>query len=440
MLKKILLIALFMFGVGCDKVTAPEKEVVYKTDTIFRNDTTKVQKVTISDTVLVQKKIISGKIVEKTSTGKVVGGFSSVVCSDSKMICTETNSSGEYYLNFENPIQKISARFLKEKDTTFDTVKTPEKIDTTKIDTVAKVSKIDSTKKDTIKITYRKYVPQSEPDTVVVYKDAKKIYETPITSWLNILPSDYVVQRNISGKIIPNAFVSELKDIEAVFWSLDSVALAIPLELNGSNYSGFIYQHYNDSSFKNSIRMYNLFVRILDTSDSVYGLTNVLNYSERSGDLVLSDLIPGSIARYPKPNYFRVFKDGDKISVIVDSIQKIVTNKKWYSLDSLYYRQLSKFNTIQSEQYKSTSFEWTYDSLTFNTIQKDVDSIGIYFESDSSYKTTYNAGKTIDVDINDGANFISYDKNKYQDLNSFNGSIILYTNLIRNFKVYVHLK
>lgn len=428
MFKKFLLAALMMIGVGCNEVTAPEPEI----------KTQNIQKIVISDTVLIKKKIISGKVIEKNSSGKNVGGLSAIVCSDLNKTCVQTNDEGEYYINFESPIQKISARSLKNSDTTFDTIPN-KKIDSI-VDTIAKIDKIDSTKKDTVKITYHKFVPQREKDTVVVFKDSKKIYETQITSWVNILPVDYVVQRNISGKIVQNIFAKELKIVEAVFWSLDSNALTIPLEINGQYYSGFVYQHYNDSSFKNAVRMYNLFVRVLDTSDSVYGLTNVMNYSERAGDLVFEDIIPGNVARYPKPNYFRVIKDGDNISILVDSVQKISLKKNWYALDSLFYRSFTEYIPEDVYKFDESCLRWKHDTIVMNVIKNEVDSFGVYFESDSNLTTTFDAGRSIKIDVKIGQNFITFPKGYQADFSSKESQIYFYSNKIKNLKIYVWLK
>ena len=433
MFKKILLVAMMMIGVGCNEVTAPEET---KDQTIQA-----VRKVTISDTVLIKKKIISGKIIEKNTSGKNLGGFSAIVCSDTKKTCVETNGSGEYFMSFESPIQKISARMLKKEDSTFDTIPN-SKIDSI-VDTVAKVDKIDSTKKDTVKITYRKYVPQSEPDTVIVFKDSKKIYETPITSWLNILPDNYIVQRNISGKIVQNSYTNELKNVEAVFWSLDSIAMVIPLEINGENYSGFIYQHYNDSSFRKSIRMFNMFVRIFDKSDSVYGLTPVVNYSERSGDLVFSDLIPGSIARYPRPNYFRVIKEGTDVSILIDSVQKISTNKKWYAMDSLFVRPMYNDTTLYFNDSTEMGYRYYLTKNCKNVVDSLIDSIGYYIEVKEpgsvkivsvgdSWKETHDVTESI---------FIVKPKAYYTDnMIKFSEAEFQVYGRVKKFQIYLHLK
>lgn len=434
MLKKILLASLILFG--CDKGTEPEVRSEIPVPSV---------RTVVSDTVLIKKKVISGRIIEKNSSGKNIGAFSAIVCSDSKKTCVETDSDGEYYMSFESPVFKVSARSLKNEDSLFDTIKT--KKDSVNVDTTATVTKIDSTQKDTIKITYRKYVPQSEPDTVIVWKDSKKIYEQPISSWLNILPDNYVVQRNISGKIIQNDYVKELKKVEGVFWSTDSIALVIPLEVNGEMYSGFAYQHYNDSSFKNAIRMYNLFVRLMDTADSVYGLSNILNYSERSGDLAFSDILPGGIARYPRPNYFQVIKDGSDVSIIVDSVQKISVNKKWYALDSLYNRQTYKevVNVYESGEVMTGYVgklwsRFVLDTASRNVVKNLSDSIGFMIEAkEEGYIYFLTPSWPERFAVTKGTNFISLPKIYAKDLEVGEGDFNIYGKVTK-FKIYLHLK
>ena len=435
MFKKILLLSVFLFG--CDSGTNPTIP-----ETIPGNPT--LQRVTISDTILIKKKVISGKISQRNSSGKDVGAFSAIVCSDAKRTCVQTDENGEYFMNFESTIFKGSARQLVNEDSLYDTI--PSKKDTAKIDTTPKIQKIDSTKKDTVKITYRKYVPQVENDTVVIWKDSKKIYEKPISSWLNILPPDYIVQRNISGKIVQNDYANELKNVEAVFWSLDSLATVIPLEVNGDRYSGFIYQHYNDSSFKNSIRMFNLFVRILDKSDSVYGLTPVLNYSERSGDLNFADIVPGGIARYPRPNYFRVIKEGSNVSIVVDSIQKISTNKKWYALDSLYLRPSfsEKITYYENEVYPGfVGKVWSrfiLDTATVNVVKNLSDSIGFMIDAKEDGGVIIRAQWWEDtVYVTKGINFVTFPKERTKDLEYTDIEYSLYGK-VNKFKIYLHLK
>jgi len=441
MLRKFLLISMVMVGVSCNNATAPGNESI-------KSDAVKIQKITVSDTILVRRKVIFGRIIGKNSSGKEVGAFSAIVCSDTKRTCVKTNNFGEYYLNFESPIQKASARSLSAEDFALDTTETPKVIDAIKPDTSAKIDKIDSTRVDTIKITYRKIVPDNTPDTLAIFKDSKKIFKTPITSWLNVLPDDYIVQRGISGKIIQNDYFDELTSVEAVFWSIDSIATIIPLEVNGGYYSGFFYQHYNDSSFKNSIRVFNLFVRILDKSDSVYGLTNVVNFSERAGDLTFADLAPGSIARYLYPNYFRAINDGSNVAAIFGSKNFSSANKKWYALDSLFIRPMFKDSTKFSPETRmgkyagETQYVYLLDSTFRNIYKNSIDSIGFELESSEDCEVLFKAvGWDDTLKLKKGTNFFTKPKEYYSgDIATYGEAVYSLFGKPAKLKSYLHLK
>jgi hypothetical protein len=220
---------------------------------------------------------------------------------------------------------------------------------------------------------------------VIVYSDSRVLYEIPVTSWKSILPDKYVVQRDISGHILKNSYSNETKNVEAIYWSEDSIALRIPLELSNDKlaYSGFVYQPYDDSSFITGNKNKNLFVRILDANDSVFGISNVVNFSERSGDLsvFLNQIIPGNIQRYPKPNMFRVIKDGDNVSQIITSEKIPVV--RYVDLDSLFLRPM--FTKKVSVELNTVKFDYKIDSVVvdrFDTAQ--IDSIGVSFYSTKS--------------------------------------------------------
>lgn len=434
MFKKLLVLIPFLFG--CDNgVQVVEKEV---------HDTVKIvqsrEKVVVRDTTKIPTNIIYGKVSEKNSSGKILGGFSSVVCTD--VICANVNKNGEYYIEktFEDGYLVSKESGDKDKDT----LNTPDSV---KIDTGAIVQKVDSTKKDTVVIHYRKAIPKPITDTVVVYKNARKIYEVPVNSWLNVLPTDYVVQRNISGKVNQNQYFSELKSVEALFWSLDSVALMIPLELNGDIYSGFIYQKYNDSSFQKSLRIFNCFVRVLDSKDSVYGLSNVINYSERSGDLIFADIFPGKIARYPRPNYFSVIKSGDNISIVVDSFEN-KTIQNWYALDSLYSRKMytyteKNYETVwrgMNRQYKQSLYKW--DTTVTNLVKSGkVDSIGFYVEVSDTGEVWVYGGATWyqKLPVTKGVNFVAYDSRYLEVFKQYETDVDV-IGPVSKFKIYYFVK
>ena len=403
-MKKFLLLTLLLFMTACDFGTDPKNDVpridtVIVHDTIHTNPTTKViahRSVVISDTNIstTHTMNISGKVSEKNSSGKDLGGFPTVVCLESSNKCVKTNSKGQY--SFTSPRIKFAGRSLNT-----DTTLTPENIlpDTTsdtatQIDSVVVRDTITTNDSviiiDTTNILHNVYVDNdtSYIDSVIVYSDSRVLYEIPVTSWKSILPDKYVVQRDISGHILKNSYSNETKNVEAIYWSEDSIALRIPLELSNDKlaYSGFVYQPYDDSSFITGNKNKNLFVRILDANDSVFGISNVVNFSERSGDLsvFLNQIIPGNIQRYPKPNMFRVIKDGDSVSQIITSEKIPVV--RFVDLDSLFLRPM--FIKTSVEDSVSIDIRYSFDASVVDMFDtSNVDSIGVAFNSSKSDTT-----------------------------------------------------
>jgi hypothetical protein len=243
--------------------------------------------------VVSTQKYISGKVLERSTTGSVVGGGKVVACLESARKCVRTNSKGEYLISDNNILARSYGN---------DTGITPETLPAS-----------DNISGNVVQ------------DTVKISTNGSVLYEVPITSWKSVLPDLYIVQRNISGSILKNVNYTDLKNVEAVFWNNDSIAMVIPLEIstNGVNYSGFVYQPYDDSSFQKSIRRNNIFARLIDKNDSVFAVTSVQTYSERAGDIQINDtLIPGYIQRYPKPNTFIALKQGESVINFLHFFQK----------------------------------------------------------------------------------------------------------------------
>lgn len=376
-MKKFLGIALALMMFGCDFGTESKKEVPIP---IPKDNSVKIY----------------GKIGTKNSDGKNV---SSVVCLENSGKCVQTNSNGEYYFNFKN---NIAARKFGD-----DTTQTPE------------IVVIDTNELDGSDTTFS--------DTVVVYKNSRILYEIPVTSWKEILPEKYIVQRNISGKIVYNGYNNELKVIEAVYWNTDSIALVIPLEISNNklSYSGFVYQAYNDSSFQFALKVNSMFIRAIDTADSVFAISNVENYSERTGDLnnVFDDLILGSLRKYPKSNMFVTFKDGDSIpQIIADTIKQNI----WIlpvDFEDIFARNLwkteSKIDTVTFKdgdsiitRYESKYVLSEFDSMVLQNLDnKNIDSVYITFNSDQDTSVniqTYWLGRNSDINIKPGKNVYGF--------------------------------
>lgn len=454
-MKKFLLLALLLFMTACDFGTESKKEVpVIVHDTIVISDTN------ISKTHTLN---ISGKISLKNSSGKDSVGFSdAVVCLESSKKCVKPNSTGLYSFAPLKTSSLYGARSLVQSDTTI----TPEGISPNILpDTVVK---IDSNvvydtiiKNDTIyqiqtyHIVRNVYIDSdtTHSDSVIVYSNSRVLYEIPVTSWKSILPEKYVVQRNISGKISKNAYTNETKSVDAIYWSVDSLALRIPLELSNdkSVYSGFVYQPYDDSSFKFQIKNKNLFVRIVDQNDSVFGISNIVNFSERAGDLsvFLDSIIPGNILRYPRPNAFRVVNEGQNIIRILNDTA-IRGTSSWYDLDSLFLRPMVEKIIDNDTLGNVYRVEYRIDSSKIKSLS--VDSISFRFVGDTTGLVQFKfAGDVLDyaigekrlLDIVSGKNRFDF---PYTFVNNNKQAIIgrqlvwLKTLKISDLKIMVHFK
>ena len=124
----------------------------------------------------------------------------------------------------------------------------------------------------------------SVDDTVRIIVAKDTIREIPINSWSSVLPTNYVVQRNIGAQVPPQWAGSKL---EAVWWTNDSIASVITLGQGTSTtkYSGYIYSVYDDSMYAASSHLYWLFVRAKNTKDSLLAYTNTTDVNARVGDL-----------------------------------------------------------------------------------------------------------------------------------------------------------
>lgn len=426
-MKKFIGFALALMMFGCDFGTESKKEVPIPKDTtktiirktIVQNDTN----INVSYSMN-----ISGKVSEKNSSGNTIGGFSAIVCLENSGKCTKTNSKGQY--SFSTPkTSSIAGRMFAESDTaqTPEVIEVPTNIpdtvttvDTTIVqdtiiqnDSVIIVDSLDIV--ETISIDG----DTANTDTVIVYKNSKILYEIPVTSWKEILPEKYIVQRNISGKIVYNGYNNELKQIEAVYWNNDSIALVIPLEISNNklSYSGFVYQAYNDSSFQYALKINNMFIRAIDTTDSIFAISNVETYSERTGDLnnVFEDLILGSLRKYPKTNILVTIKDGDSVSKIISNN---ISETPWIlpvDINKVFARNL--WNIVSEVDTFPTWYETKYELSNFDTTalknldDKNVDSVYITFNSNKD--TTVNVRlywleKNVDINIKTGKNVYGF--------------------------------
>jgi hypothetical protein len=125
----------------------------------------------------------------------------------------------------------------------------------------------------------------SSTDTLYIVVNGDTLREVPITSWNEILPPNYIQQRNVQVNV-NQAYSYDV--VQAVWWNNDSIAHVLNLSANSlvsGSFSGYIYTVYNDSEFRANDTIYNLFVRTR-SHDSITSYTKILPVYAQVGDLV----------------------------------------------------------------------------------------------------------------------------------------------------------
>lgn len=382
-----LLLSIFLAGCIFDTEDPKPNPKPIPTNTIVHKTITNV------DTVknVYHTMNISGKVSEKNSSGKTVGGIAAVVCLENSGKCVKTNSNGQY--SFRNTkTSSIAGRMFQESDT----AQTPETIDTTTISdtTIVKDTTIvqdtivrnDSTIiVDSIQIVETVNIDSdtTNSDTAIVYKDSKALYEIPVNSWKEVLPEKYIVQRNISIDILDTSFIKNIKNAEMVYWKDGSQILVIRMGTGGSrgSFSGFLYTLYDDSSKVYDIKNKNVYIRLVDSNDVVYASTNVIEFSESSGNITLKDI--EFIPQIPKDNIYYLRDEDDYVEIQdTTSISNINSVFSEYAFDEMYSIDTNRSESrIEYVFHKTTNDFWKsnrIDSILITFNSNNVDTLSIF--------------------------------------------------------------
>ena len=141
-----------------------------------------------------------------------------------------------------------------------------------------------------------------------------------------------------------------------------------------------------------------------------------------------------------------MIKEGSNVSIVVDSIQKISTNKKWYALDSLYLRPSfsEKITYYENEVYPGfVGKVWSrfiLDTATVNVVKNPSDSIGFMIDAKEDGGVIIRAQWWEDtVYVTKGINFVTFPKERTKDLEYTDIEYSLYGK-VNKFKIYLHLK
>lgn len=288
-MKKLIFAFVALAFLGCDSPTRPNDPIP------------KTVKRTIVSSQIVSKNVVfrdSSVIVGSIQDKDTKSGTGVVVCSELMNKCARTNSKGIYSISpsVARPVSLLAARSSAEGDTvtTPENVETSFPVDTTfdttqtivsdTIETDSSISIVDSVVTEIVQ-TVSTVDTVSVDDTLTVVSNGTILREIPIDSWGFILPPNYIVQRDISA--LDSTYDGAIKSVEVVYFMTgDSIAKVLTLGNSGGKYfSGFIYTYYDSLSFKNDSKIYNLFVRGLDSARNVIVKTEIEMFSERFGDL-----------------------------------------------------------------------------------------------------------------------------------------------------------
>lgn len=232
-------------------------------------------------------------------------------------------------------------------------------------------------------------------DTLYIVVGGDTLREVPITSWNQVLPPNYVVQRNVQVNV-KSAFNSDT--VQAVwFGDRDSIAHVLNLENNATHvgsFSGYIYTVYNDTDFQHNAHLYNLFVRTR-SSDSIRSYSSILDVKARVGDLVVDsgDFTP--VTYHTLKGYSLTPNDS---SIAVFSTKNISMVYVTDTLDSLATFDSSSFSYLVRHEADTTVYHMaTRDSLNHSYVLRDMhdtDGYVVFAVNPKLVDSTWNKGDT----------------------------------------------
>jgi hypothetical protein len=114
-------------------------------------------------------------------------------------------------------------------------------------------------------------------DSIKIVVSGDTLKRIPINSWDIQLPTQYVIERNIS---INN--IDSVVDFEAVLYGNDSIVRVFALGPDGVNRSGYIYSIYDDSMYVKNSLCYSMFIRSINCNQIKF--SEIRDVTAKSGD------------------------------------------------------------------------------------------------------------------------------------------------------------
>jgi len=232
-------------------------------------------------------------------------------------------------------------------------------------------------------------------DTLYIVVGGDTLREVPITSWNQVLPQNYIVQRNVQVTV-KAPYSSDT--VQAVwFGDRDSIAHVLNLEHNSTHsgsFSGYIYTVYNDTDFQHNAHLYNLFVRTR-SSDSIRSYSSILDVKAHVGDLVIDSAAFTPVTFHTLKGYSLTPNDSSIAAFSTKNISMVYVTD---TLDSLATYDSSSFNYLVRHEADTTGYRMaTRDSLTHSFILRDMhdtDGYVVFAVNPKMVDSTWNVGDT----------------------------------------------
>lgn len=126
-------------------------------------------------------------------------------------------------------------------------------------------------------------------DTLDLSRNGVVVHSLAVSAWVDTLPDVFLVQRDISGEILPGNVA--VGSVVAIVWNTRGDTVRIPVEWNqvSRRYSGFAW-----SRFTGGLDTFGLVVQALDEEGRVLGLGTPLRFTSAAGDIAVPAFAMGN--------------------------------------------------------------------------------------------------------------------------------------------------
>lgn len=161
---------------------------------------------------------------------------------------------------------------------------------------------------------------------IVVGNDTLR--EIPVVSWSQILPAQYVVQRNVA---VTPPVAYRGNTLQAVYFSADSIAHVVTLAAtnSGKTFTGYIYSYYDSAAYANNSALYSWFARV-KRNDTTKAYTSIMPVTGLHGDISVDSVDANDSATFHP--YFTLSHAGYASTPVDSSVSQYIEYTVYDSL------------------------------------------------------------------------------------------------------------